>query len=1070
MKHKKNFKKRAPALFLALVMVFGILQTTAMAAVTLEAELTCGKEEHTHTPECYGEAELICKQEVVELHTHTDDCYKLVSEQTSELTCTEVERDATEAVVTPAVMDEEGNEITPAVETPADPGHQHSDSCITVKTEMEYKLVCGKEEVESSHEHTAECYDEAKPVCGKDEHTHNTKDCYTAVTYDRLQAALDSEEGEDDEEVVLILNGSELTVDEGKTITVGNGANKKLTIKDKNGADIAGGTIVGSNGNYVITVVEGGTLTLSGSTVITHNATNNYNPANPTKFTPDESKQGGGVEVNGGTFNMEGGEISGNTVTTPTNYFSKEDGGDPAVQWALNSLAKVNGEKFDGITSNGAYRYSYTNSNGGTSYHFYKVDSNGQILLSNGGGDLFKETGNKNDYMETGDYIGVGGGVYVHNNGTFNLSGGEISNNAAHEGGGVFVGHQTGDSLNTRDGSEFNMSGGTVSGNVATSGEGGGVYIRSTGNVSEDGNKITGGNITNNATLGTKDLGGGGIYIESGASLDLTNAIIVDNTAEGLGGGIAACVHGKILICIAEGAIICGNNANGNAHSMGYDSKNPEGSAVGNFVDGYQQWQNDDKFKSYANDIFTAGMADENSSSVIVCNEMLNGISANWTGVGYKLISKSEYDKLMKDPSATVSYFDNYKVTGDTNTYYYQVVPLKATDGKVVVEANRALSLTAATPSADEQDLIVQFANAIQQRVLISGNYSATHGGGIGNNGALNIGVMEDNVITSSTVSNPEIKKDYDTYVGDDKLDPDDERREHLIGDDFDFELLDSTGTVIGEAKNNADGSVPLEFNSDLFKNAQDGETFIFYVRENIPKNTENGPITYDPTVYRVTLTFKVNTEEYTLGKKDPVTIKVQKIELDGGILYEKVSLIQNEDGSFKCDEDGNIICDESLSEKVDGIGFTNTYTKPEEPPKTPPEDPEEPPKTPPEDPEDPPENPPEDPEDPPENPPEDPEDPPRNPPEDPEEPPRTPPEPEEPPRNPPAPEEEIPDEPTPKADMEEEPEEEEEEDVPDDDVPLVDVPKTSDLAAFWYAATALSALGLTILRKKEEE
>lgn len=52
-----------------------IVVVCTVYALSLPAQtLTCDKEEHTHTAECYDENnELICEKEE---HTHTDDCNK----------------------------------------------------------------------------------------------------------------------------------------------------------------------------------------------------------------------------------------------------------------------------------------------------------------------------------------------------------------------------------------------------------------------------------------------------------------------------------------------------------------------------------------------------------------------------------------------------------------------------------------------------------------------------------------------------------------------------------------------------------------------------------------------------------------------------------------------------------------------------------------------------------------------------------------------------------------------------------------------------------------------------------
>jgi len=103
-----------------------------------------------------------------------------------------------------------------------------------------------------------------------------------------------------------------------------------------------------------------------------------------------------------------------------------------------------------------------------------QVNSSGTLIMNQG----VKITGNKNSSTS-------GGGVYVSNNGTFTMSGGEISGNtsssssdsASSYSGGVYVA------------GTFTMNGGKISGNTTTatssyisSSYGGGVYVYSNGN------------------------------------------------------------------------------------------------------------------------------------------------------------------------------------------------------------------------------------------------------------------------------------------------------------------------------------------------------------------------------------------------------------------------------------------------------------------------------------------------------------------------------------------------------------------------------------------------------------
>ena len=196
-----------------------------------------------------------------------------------------------------------------------------------------------------------------------------------------------------------------------------------------------GRTLESKGKNMPVFRVEGGsTLTL----------TDCSGNAGKVKHTSDGS--GSGVKVeNGGTFNMYGGTITGNTA-----------------------------------------------SHGGGVY----VDGTGSTFTMNGG----TISGNE----ATGS-SGTSGGVYVSNNGTFTMNGGTISGNTAGStDGGVGVyrgtgpakfemngGEITGNTAATNGGvgvygrdSAFIMNGGTISDNTATN-NGGGVYVGVSGSGSD---------------------------------------------------------------------------------------------------------------------------------------------------------------------------------------------------------------------------------------------------------------------------------------------------------------------------------------------------------------------------------------------------------------------------------------------------------------------------------------------------------------------------------------------------------------------------------------------------------
>ena len=200
-------------------------------------------------------------------------------------------------------------------------------------------------------------------------------------------------------------------------------------------------------------------------------------------ITGGNASDGGGVYIDGGTFTMTGGTISGNTA----NF----DGG--GVELVNGTFTMTGGT----ISGNSAY------------------DWGGGVLVNNGtftmsGGTISDNTAKT-----------FGGGVYVAY-GTFNMSGGTISGNTAQSGGGVGV-----DNYGT-----FTMNGGTISGNTAQSG--GGVGVDNYGTFT-----MNGGTISNNSAVYNDDGGnGGGVYVAYG-TFTMTGGTISDNMATYFG----SCVY-----------------------------------------------------------------------------------------------------------------------------------------------------------------------------------------------------------------------------------------------------------------------------------------------------------------------------------------------------------------------------------------------------------------------------------------------------------------------------------------------------------------------------------------------
>ena len=172
--------RRYVALVLALSMVVTLFVNWQLhgSGIAKTVDYQCGKEEHTHTADCYpkvlvcgyeegepedwavsqpdgdtvvdagygvdaeedtGAAEHSAEPEYIWVpHVHTADCYEEVTTEVPVLTCTEEEHVHTDDCFDP----EDGSLICDKFE------HTHDDSCYTMEPETEEKLVCGYEEGE----------------------------------------------------------------------------------------------------------------------------------------------------------------------------------------------------------------------------------------------------------------------------------------------------------------------------------------------------------------------------------------------------------------------------------------------------------------------------------------------------------------------------------------------------------------------------------------------------------------------------------------------------------------------------------------------------------------------------------------------------------------------------------------------------------------------------------------------------------------------------------------------------------------------------------------------------------
>ena len=397
-----------------------------------------------------------------------------------------------------------------------------------------------------------------------------------------------------------------------------------------------------------------------------------------------------------------------------------------------------------------------------------------------------------------------GGGIALANNATMDMTGGYVTGNySGLAGGGIYAGFWGG-------GVKFTMSGGTIAGNCAALGEGGGLRIAGgTNGVIRATGKVY---ITNNKTNSDDDWGGGGIFVQESGNLTIMDALITNNHAEGFGGGVGACPTGKTLIVNQDGAAIYGNAAKGERMSDGgngkeYDTTVAKASTV--FMEnGYTDYFCVRK-KEGANDPIS-----------LVTGLMAGGGAANWKGsCDEKVVS------ISKSGYAAAKYLFGLVANPD--------------------DAAKSQAVNAA-------------------KVIITGNYSGVHGGGIMTNGGLILGNPGETKVVTAT---PELD-----IIGTKALLKDGVAQES--GLDFTFQLTDNTGKVLGTATSDA---ATGQFTISPDEQYSEAETRTYTLSE--VKGNRAG-ITYDTNVHTIQVTVSERTVSL-LG----VTFKsyyVSSVTLDG--------------------------------------------------------------------------------------------------------------------------------------------------------------------------------------------
>ena len=525
------------------------------------------------------------------------------------------------------------------------------------------------------------------------------------------------------------------------------------------------------------------------------------------------------VYVDGGTLDVKGGYIVGGGSEGTPGGGIYVNGGTVNIQGGV--VAANRGRSGGGIfvnsgelnISGGAVAGNEVikghEDNGGGIY----VNSSGTLNLS-GNGYVTNNSKDCDCEICQGDKDNThgGGGIALANGSTMNMSGGYVTGNySSLAGGGIYAGFYAGDG-----GVNFSMTGGTIASNCAELGEGGGLRIGggTKGVIRADGadGKVY---ITNNHTLTMDDWGGGGIFVQQGGLLSVMDALITNNSAEGFGGGVGACPTGETLIVNKDGAAIYDNTAEGKQMSAGGNGKNYDETLAKAspvfMANGYKDY------------FCVRGKNDANNYISLVTGLMAGSGAANWKGS-----------------------CDNQPVT----------------IGRTGYAAAKYLFGLEAHPDESAKNSAVSTA-----RVMITGNSSGVHGGGIMTNGGLILGDPDGTVVTAT----PELD-----ITGTKALVKDGVRQEGLAGFQFQFQLKGSTDTDVRTAT--ADDTTG-EFTFQDIKFSQTGD-YTYTLSEIKGDRTD---VTYDTKKYEIKVTISKNT--VSLLDVDFESYHVSSVTVDGKVV-----------------------------------------------------------------------------------------------------------------------------------------------------------------------------------------
>lgn len=575
---------------------------------------------------------------------------------------------------------------------------------------------------------------------------------------------------------LIKLNDKDCTFNlQGGVLTQKNNCNVDGLIYAQNGSvNMSGGYVcgasMGSSGAGAGIHVESSALVISGGVIA-----GNYAPS------------GGGVYAMNSTVNMVGGIISGNGTNTDQRGYG-------AGICAENSSVTIT----NGYITNNKYQF------------YQDTDSTGW------------------KHLGFGCHGGGGIAAFSHDQGqkkgSLVISGGYITGNySAEAGGGVYAGAWN-QAL-----SRFKFSGGIIASNVAQNSEGGGIRISAptVGEFDVSSNKAY---ITNNTTNTTNDWGGGGVFVQGSsdnnvqpASLDIYNAMITNNHANGFGGGFAACPTGKTAITDTNGIAIFGNTdgkpdgsynrsggSNGKSEDWDFNKENDKG---GEITEDFKKAGHQDLFL-----IRDSANAESLSYIAAVTGQMLGGGAANWSGT----IDNNTRTSIGKYEGAQAKY----------------MIGLKS------------------DPIQEDMDAATAAAS-----LFITGNRSNIHGGGIMTNGDVIAGsTTQVNVYPKMKLNGTKALTGLQLAAGEFKfqlLEQNESGGCPYFDQDDNLQLNGCTKVGDDDGVTN---DVNGKFTFDLGRVSSTG-TIVYYLVED-PGNVEDRVlgVDYDKTIYKIELTTTTET------------------------------------------------------------------------------------------------------------------------------------------------------------------------------------------------------------------